>query len=437
MPEHQSRQSRASCEKQIVKNIFFGRCRDGGTATRAGQAWDSKGGLRCGFHLLRGIRRRRTKHLRLMPPRRATLFLVAAVALGVPADELCSNDACASEADDCCAPGEEEMLCDFGYTAVKRESAPRCWAYPDGLYTCCEASSNITSDELDASGFEWDDMLLGDCKIENLVKSWLQGMGTLWALQTLASAAAVYVILRANSTSTGADTSIRLFPSLAFSRASQHDAAGAHANYGLLIESGFQGSESHEVNRLCRIVIQLVVFTTLSAALVEIAQVAVIAIALQASDCQEMFEFGFWILIGPIFEAIVSVVYSGCMFYVARKGVVTRNKNCECCSCCGPGYGPLRAFFQWAIVGAILAGIGGLWTTLSFAFGWSDDPNGIVTNFIYLGLLSLCAVFAQKLLAAIDRLPSSGGTDGTELTSRPPITGTVIAGDSGEKTLTL
>ena len=147
---------------------------------------------------------------------------------------------------------------------------------------------------------------------------------------------------------------------------------------------------------MCRIVIQLVVFTTLSAALVEIAQVAVIAIALQASDCQEMFEFGFWILIGPIFEAIVSVVYSGCMFYVARKGVVTRNKNCECCSCCGPGYGPLRAFFQWAIVGAILAGIGGLWTTLSFAFGWSDDPNGIVTNFIYLGLLSLCAVFAQS-----------------------------------------
>jgi len=69
----------------------------------------------------------------------------------------CENDLCESHGEDCCAPYDEEKVCDSGVVVSKPE---RCWG-GEGIYTCCEGpdADSVTWEDLDESGFSWEEHL--------------------------------------------------------------------------------------------------------------------------------------------------------------------------------------------------------------------------------------------------------------------------------------
>ena len=273
----------------------------------------------------------------------------------------------------------------------------------------------MTAAELEASGFEW------ACDWFVFVGYLTEGTGVVALIYFVLAFTAVGWILRSNSPArsaqaTGEENTVGLLPSL----------SGGQSRYNLL--SGFQGAESHEVIRRCRIVVQLVVFFCVMSVVVAIMYVLVHVVAFEkfADECEEVGNYGIR-LIGPICNVFIISIYSGVMAYVAVTGVKTRNERCcDCCDSCGPRYGHLTAFYQWAIVGAVFAGLDTAFQLLQFTVFSSpgSNPMNAFVSFISLVLISLCAHHAQQLLAAIAVLPSTDGT----LELAPVVQGAVIVG---------
>lgn len=340
----------------------------------------------------------------------ATALVLANVS-GIP----CSNDHCSSIGEDCCAPGDEKKKCSWGYEPITREQGDGCYGDKKAIYTCCETSSNYNASKLEAEGFKWEEVcdweafwvvrVLGDLII-----------GLIWFV---ASIGGVFVIIQSNNPqraahAQGEEHTIGLMPS--FSR--------GQSRYSLV--SGFQGAESAEVIRLCRVVVQLVAFTAVSTVIAKFFYIIVTIVAFEAvkADCDDVGDWIYIGLIGPLVDVVIFVAYSAIMMDIAVKGVKTRNERCcECCQCCGPHYGKLSAFHQWAIVGAVLSGLAVALNLVTIVLG--SYLLDFIDSLIYMGLMSACAHFSGMLLVAIAALPPSAGD--VQLTG-VPVQGVVLQG---------